>query len=204
MLPKPQGIPGVWSIDMSMAKFQNAFIFHGTAGSPEGNWFPWLKTKLENQDIVTTVPRFPTPEGESLDAWLKVLKSQAQQINSASLLIGHSKGGMFLLKVLEQLVEPVDTAVFVSAPIGVKPIRYYEEDKLFSNFEFDWDKIRSKAKHFVVVHSDNDPYVSIENGRQLAKELGIDLTFIPQAGHINSESGFTEFPQILKSLGFDI
>lgn len=181
-------------------KYSNAFIFHGTAGSPEDNWFPWLKNELESQGITTTVPRFPTPEGESLEAWFDVLDSQNQKIGSESLLIGHSKGGMFLLKVLERLAEPVKTAVFVSAPVGEKPILYYDEDKRFSNFDFNWETIRQKARHFVVFHSDNDPYVSMRNGERLAQELGVGLIFIPQAGHINAESGFTQFPQILEHL----
>ena len=181
---------------------KNAFIFHGTAGSPEGNWFPWLKRELEKRDIPTTVPRFPTPEGESLKAWFEVLDAQTEKIESESLLIGHSKGGMFLLKVLERLKEPVETAIFVSAPVGERPILYYDADKKFSNFEFDWNKIRGKAKQFIVFHSDNDPYVSLANGERLAKELGIKLTFIPKAGHINAESGYTEFPAIIETLNF--
>lgn len=185
-----------------MLSYKNAFIFHGTAGSPEGNWFPWLKAKLEEQGVPTTVPRFPTPEGESLKAWLEVLDSQPQKITGDSLLIGHSKGGMFLLKLLEQQSTAVDTAIFVSAPVGERPILYYEADKEFSNFEFDWNSIRGKAKRFVVYHSDNDPYVSLANGQRLAKELGVELTFIPRAGHINAESGFMQFPQILPVLGF--
>ena len=172
-----------------MSEFSNAFIFHGTAGSPEGNWFPWLKVELEKQNIPTAVPRFPTPERESLQAWFDVLNAQTLKIGPSSLLIGHSKGGMFLLKVLERLTQPVDTAIFVSAPVGEKPILYYEEDKKFSNFEFNWHAIRGKAKRFVVFHSDNDPYVSIANGERLANELGIGLTFIPKAGHLNAESG---------------
>lgn len=179
---------------------KNAFIFHGTAGSPEGNWFPWLKKELEKIGLPTTVPRFPTPEGESLQAWFDVLDAQAQKIDKESLVIGHSKGGMFLLKVLERLDRPVEQAVFVSAPVGVKPIKYYEEDRHFSNFDFDWEKIVGKACKFVVFHSDNDPCVSLANGEELARRLGIELSFIPNAGHINAESGYTEFPQILESL----
>lgn len=182
------------------SKYSNAFILHGTAGNPEGNWFPWLKNELESQGVSTVVPRFPTPEGESLEAWLKVLDSQNQKINGESLLIGHSKGGMFLLKVLERLAEPVKTAVFVSAPVGEKPILYYEEDKKFSNFDFDWEKIRRMAERFIVFHSDNDPYVSLKNGQRLSQELGVEMIFVPQAGHINAESGFTQFPQILEHL----
>lgn len=186
-----------------MHKFGNAFIFHGTAGSPDGNWFPWLKDKLGQHGLITTIPRFPTPEGESLEAWLKILDAQTEKLNKNTLAIGHSKGGMFLLKVLERLEIQIDTAVFVSAPVGEQPILYYDADKKFTNFEFDWIKIRDKARHFVVYHSDNDPYVSLGNGKRLARELGIDLTFIPNAGHINAESGYTEFSQILVDLGFE-
>ncbi len=183
-----------------MSKYENAFIFHGTSGSPEENWFPWLSYELEINDITTTVPHFPTPEGESIQAWFDVLNNQQAKISAGSLSIGHSKGGMFLLKVLEQLKEPVQTAIFVSAPIGIKPIRYYEEDKRFSSFDFDWSNIVNKAQEFVVFHSDDDPYVSLDNGRELARLLGCDLTLMPGAGHINKESGFTEFPQILEKI----
>ena len=183
-----------------MSEYSNAFVFHGTAGSPEGNWFPWLKTELEAKGIPTIVPRFPTPDGESLEAWFDVLDSQEQKINPKSLLVGHSKGGMFLLKVLEKLDEPVEAAVFVSAPIGIKPIRFYEEDKKFSNFEFDWPRITSKANKFMVFHSDDDPYVSLGNGEKLAQLLGVELSFIPSAGHINAESGYTELPLLLTAV----
>lgn len=183
-----------------MSRYNNAFIFHGTAGSPDGNWFPWLKGELKARGVPTTVPRFPTPEGESLESWLKVLDAQEAKIGSDTLLIGHSKGGMFLLKVLERLDQPVKTAIFVAAPVGEKPIKFYEEDKKFSQFDFDWDRIRNKAQNFVVFHSDNDPYVSLANGKKLAKELGVELTFIPNAGHLNAESGYTQFQLLLDVL----
>lgn len=73
-----------------MKMYSNAFIFHGTAGSPEGNWFPWAKRELEALGIPTTVPRFPTPEGESLEAWLEIVAEQKEKIGPDTLLIGHS------------------------------------------------------------------------------------------------------------------
>jgi len=180
---------------------RNILIFHGTAGSPEGNWFPWMKEKLEKEEQNVYIPRFPTPEGESLKSWLEVLEKYTQYINSETILVGHSKGGLFTLRLLEQLQTSVYATFYVSASVGVKPIRYYKEDALFSDgFEFNWDTIRSNVGIATVYHSDNDPYVCMDNGKELAKQLGVTLTFIPHAGHINAESGYTSFEKLLKDV----
>ena len=180
---------------------ENLFIFHGTGGHPGENWFPWLKQELVKAGYDTTIPQFPTPEGQSLEAWLKVLKDYEQSIKDNTILIGHSLGGLFLLRLLERLQEPVKAVVLVSAPIGVKPIKNWDGDYAFSNgFNFDWETIKSNAGIATVYHSDNDPYVCIENGQKAAQELGVELSFIPNAGHFNESAGYTEFPQLLKKI----
>lgn len=176
---------------------RDVFIFHGTGGNPKGNWFPWLKSELETLDCHVTVPRFPTPQGQSLEAWLEVLNNYKRQINEDTAFIGHSLGGLFLLRLLERLSHPAAAAFFVAAPVGVKPILYYDTNEKFSGFKFDWEEIKNKAMHFFVYHSDNDPYVSLGNGKELAKNLGVPLTFIPNAGHLNAESGYTRFDRLL-------
>ena len=52
----------------------NVFIFHGTGGYPEENWFPWLKRELESLDCKAIVPQFPTPQNQTLENWLKVFE----------------------------------------------------------------------------------------------------------------------------------
>ena len=178
----------------------NILIFHGTGGHPEENWFPWLKKELEAKEHKVIVPAFPTPEGQSIESWLEVLKAYESRMTPDAILIGHSLGGLFLLRVLERLNHKVKAAIFVGAPIGVRPIKFYEGDEKFSGFSFDWDKIRTTADHFVAFHSDDDPYVSLGNGEQLAKELGIELSFIPNAGHFNASAGYTKFDRLLQEL----
>ena len=180
----------------------NIFIFHGTEGHPKENWFPWLKNKLEDMGHKVFVPQFPSPPivSAKINEWFDVLKEYEQNINENTILIGHSLGGIFTLRVLEQLTSPVKAAIFVGAPVGVKPILNYDRDSSFSGFTFDWKAIRANAKSFIVFHSDTDPYVALDNGKKLSKELGVELSFVPNAGHFNKKAGYTQFDKLLDKL----
>lgn len=176
----------------------NMFILHGTGGHPEENWFPWLKSELEQKGYEVTVPAFPNPDKPLLQPWLEEFEKYKDKINEDTILIGHSLGGMFLLRILERLNQPIKAAIIVSGSAGVKPIKFYEGDYNFSNgFDFDWDKIKLNAKNFIVFHSDNDPYISLGNGELIAEKLGVDLAFISNAGHFNKDAGYTKFEELL-------
>jgi len=181
---------------------QNIFIFHGTEGHPKENWFPWLKEQLEEKSCKVIVPQFPSPAGlpAKVSEWFDVLKNYEQDINEDTILVGHSLGGVFTLRVLEKLNHPVKAVFLVGTPIGVRPILNFDRDNSFSGFDFDWSKIKSNCKDFVVYHSDNDPYVSLGNGEQLAKELDVELAFIPNVGHFNTKAGYTTFPNLLERI----
>ncbi len=180
----------------------NIFILHGTEGHPEENWFPWLKEKLEARRCKVFVPQFPSPPVMSakINEWFEVLKNYEQYIDEDTILIGHSLGGVFTLRILEKLKHTIRAAVFIGTPVGVRPILNYDRDNSFSGFSFDWPTVRTKANHFIVFQSDNDPYVGLENGQELAKKLGIDLSLVPNAGHFNKKAGYTKFEELLKKL----
>lgn len=174
------------------------FIFHGTEGYPEENWFPWMKAELEAKGYKVFVPQFPSPPviPAKISEWFDVLKGYEEYINENTVLIGHSLGGKFTLRVLEELKRPVKAAVFIATPVGIDPIANNERDNAFTGNDFDWKNIQRKAAHFVIYHSDNDPYVGIENGKHLAKNLGVELTFVPNAGHFNKPAGYMKFEDL--------
>lgn len=180
----------------------NVFIFHGTEGHPQENWFPWLKEKLESKGCRVFVPQFPSPPvvPAKISEWFDVLKNYEQFINEDAILIGHSLGGVFTLRILEQLKHPVRAAILVGTPIGVRPILNYDRDNGFSGFSFNWPTIKAGTKQFIVYQSDNDPYVSLGNGEELARELDVKLSFIPNAGHFNTRAGYTKFEDLLDKI----
>ena len=180
----------------------SVFIFHGTGGYPEENWFPWLKQKLEKLGFKVIVPKFPTPENQTLENWLKILKNYKQFYNENTILVGHSLGGAFLLRVLEKYETKIKAAFIIAAPIGILPIKNYKSDKLFLGkaFAFNWKKIKKHCRKFFIFHSDNDPYVSLGNGEELSMKLNTDLIFIPNAGHFNKSAGYTKFDKLFEKI----
>ena len=98
---------------------------------------------------------------------------------------------------MEKLDHSVRASFLVSTAIGVCPLFDYARYNNFGGFLFDWKKIKNNSKNFTVFQSDDDPYVSLGNGEKLAQELGIELTFIPNAGHFNKKAGYIKFDALL-------
>lgn len=174
-------------------------IFHGTGGSPDGNWFGWLKNELEKRGHNVFVPKFPTPENQSLKNWCAALDEQAPRFGKNTILIGHSCGAAYILSILEVVKEPIAESVFVSGFIDKLGNDYFDNlNDTFINKNFDWDKIKKNAGKITIFHGDNDPYVPLLAARKLSDKLEIPLTIIKDGGHLNAESGYTKFPEILE------
>lgn len=176
-------------------------IIHGAYGNPNENWFPWLKAELEKLGIKAFVPQFPTPEGQNLDNWLKVFKEYMPYLDEKTILVGHSLGPAFIMNILENLEQPILAAFFVSGFTGLlgKP-EFDEINKTITNRKFNYSKIIRNCNKFFIYHSDNDPYVPLDKGKELAAKLNGKLTIIKNGGHINASAGYTEFPLLLNDI----
>ena len=179
----------------------NAFIFHGSYGSPSENWIPWLKAELEQRGYIVFAPRFPTPEGQSLDAWNAVFSKYEKYLDGESTLVGHSLGATFALRLLERIGVKVKAAFFVAGFAGLLGNPEFDEaNRTFMEKPFEWEKIRENCRQFCIFHSDNDPYVATENAEEIAKGLGVQVTLVKNAGHFNSEAGYDQFPRLLRKI----
>ncbi len=179
----------------------NIIIIHGSFGSPEENWFPWLKAELEGLGVKVFVPAFPTPEGQSLAVWMKAFEEYRQYLNEETILVGHSLGPAFILNVLEGLNKPVKACFFVAGFIGnLRNPEFDELNKSFADRVFDWKKIKENCKQFFVFYSDNDPYVPIQKAQILGQMLDTEPIIVKEAGHFNDAAGYTTFSRILEKI----
>jgi predicted alpha/beta hydrolase family esterase len=171
-------------------------------GSPASNWFPWLKHELEACGHTVAVPTFPTPQGQSLEAWRTVANGVLEKSNPAqTILVGHSIGATFALRIAENAVFPFK-AVFAVAPfahdLGLAP--YDQLNASFTRPPFDWDRVREKAGHISCFAGNDDPYVPLAYAKEVADGAGVALTVIAKGGHLNAESGYLEFPLLLNEI----
>ncbi len=180
----------------------NFILIHGAYGSPEENWLPWLKNELEKSGHNVFAPQFPTPEGQTLDNWLKVIEKYKANFNKDCILVGHSIGCAFIFNVLERLEQPIKAAFLVAGFIG--KLSKEEFDKINASFaerEFDWNKIRKNCEQFYLYSSEDDPYVPISKGYDLAINLKVEVNdYFEKAGHFNAAAGYTKFPRLLDDI----
>jgi uncharacterized protein len=180
----------------------NFLIVHGSRGEPDGNWFPWLKQKLENLGGKVFAPQFPTPENQSFDAWHKVAEQALSGCAAGNtVLIGHSTGAVFVLRMAELAVQPY-RSIFSVCPfvcdLGLKDYDNLNAD--FVHHAFSWPKVAKGALKITCLAGDNDPYVPLERSEDIAANIGTRLIVIEKAGHLNAESGYREFPLLLEKI----
>lgn len=177
-------------------------IIHGAYGYPEENWFPWLAEKLSQEGARASIPAFPTPEGQDLDKWLEIFDQEIGEVSARTVLIGHSLGVPFILRKLE-CIDTQIRAAFLVAGMGARYLGIEEFDSINVSFvekPLDWETIRGNCGSFYVYNSDNDPYIPLEFGQEVAANLHTNLNIVKGGGHINAAAGFTKFDRLLDDI----
>lgn len=173
---------------------RTVIIIHGSYGSPDENWIPWLKRQVEESGHQALAPAFPTPEGQSLEAWRQIFEKQAGSLTGDHLLVGHSLGVAFILDILERSAGAVRGSFFASGFVGELGDPVFDDvNRTFSCKEFNWQRIRENMGSAFMYHGDNDPYVPRSKSLELAGHLKLSPKFIPNGGHLNSTAGYVRF-----------
>lgn len=178
-------------------------IVHCWDGYPNYCWYPKTKKELEAKGFEVSVPEMPETATPKLSLWLPKLRKAAPSPNEDLYLVGHSAGVITILRYLENLTksEEVGGVVFVA---GFTDDLGYEELKNFFEKPIDFEKIKSKAKHFIAIHSDNDPYVSLKFGDIFRDKLNAKVIIKHNMNHfsgpVDDKISYTSLPDVAKAI----
>lgn len=178
---------------------KTAIILHGTLGSPNGNWFQWLKSELEAKGIKVWLPQLPKADQPSLHEWLDFVQKECPfAINEQTLIIGHSSGAILSLVLAPNNFEPIGSIVAVSV-FHDNSLNWEPNNRLFDE-QFDWEAIRGGVNKLLFIHSNNDPYVPLAQAQFVANNCQAEMIVIPNQGHFNLEQSdeYRHFPKLLE------
>ncbi len=179
-----------------------AVILHGTNADHTQNWFPWLKSELEKLGFEVWVPDLPNADRPNIERYNTLLFGNDWDFSN-NLIIGHSSGAVAILGLLQSL--PNNTKINTAILAGSFTKRLAEDpswDMLTELFyrPFDFDSIRKKARQFIFVHSEDDPYCPIEQAEELHEKLGGEFIRFKNKGHFTEslDPQFVKFPELLE------
>lgn len=149
------------------------------------------------------MPDFPIGVGyQNYESWSKLLKYYLDLglINENTTIIAHSIAPVFVSKFL------VEYKVKIKKIIAVCGFNNYlglneEYDAVNKTMYFDdLEKVKQYTKEIICFYSNNDPYVKYEVEKEFADKVATEQILMPNAGHINSESGYNTFEEIVNYL----
>lgn len=176
---------------------KNAIIFHGTGGSPDSFWHPYLKTELEKRGFHVWVPALPDTDTPDLATWLPMALKGIY--TNETTLVGHSAGCPLILSILEHIDVKISKAIFVS---GYARNLWKKGNLKILQQVYDWKKIKAHVEDAYYINSDNDPWGCNDiEGKYLFDNLGGTQIIKHGAGHMGSVSfnqPYKEFPLLVK------
>ena len=182
-------------------EMNNYFIIHGSFESPFGNWFPFLRKEIEKKGLEVYTPDFPTGVGyQNYENWEKLLKVylDSELINENTTIFAHSIAPIFACKFLINNKVKVKRLVFVCGFNNYLGINEEYDNVNKSMYTDNLVEIKNYCDDIVCYYSDNDPYVKYEVEKEFADTITDKQVVIENGGHLNSESGYTEFSELLE------
>ena len=181
----------------------NYFIIHGSFGSPFVNWVPYLRNEIENKRLTVYTPDFPTGVGyQNYTNWSNVLEAyvEAGLINENTVIFAHSIAPIFVCKFLLDHKISVKRLVFVCGfnnYLGIDPDYDAVNESMYVG---NLPDIKNYCKDIVCFYSENDPYVKYDVEKEFADTIATKQIVIKDGEHLNSESGYDKFPELLEYL----
>lgn len=180
---------------------KNYIIIHGSFSNPFSNWIPFLRRELEKRNLEVYTPDFPSGVGfQNYENWEKLLKSyvEAGIITENTTIFAHSIAPIFVCKFL------VKNQIKIKKLICVCGFNNYlgideEYDAVNESMYFDnLEDTKKYCKEIICFYSNNDPYVKYEKEKEFADVVADEQIVIENGGHLNSESGYEKFGELLK------
>lgn len=173
---------------------KKVLIIPGWGGSDDPHWQAWLASELAKDYGCVNFFKFSNFEYPQLDTWSNELLDAIDEFKP-NVIVCHSLANTLWFHLCNEKKLKGVEELFLVAP----PSMSCDIPELKSFFPIKTPKT-IYASRAILVSSTNDPYMSIDEAKKVQSELGIEMKILENAGHINDDSGFGEWPWILEQI----
>ena len=171
-------------------------LLHGYNGSPDSDFFPWLKRELTRHGLSFVAPALPNTANPTEEEQVNYVL-QNVQMNEKTVLFGYSLGATVALKVLERLEHPIAGVVVAGAFVEPKFKDHARPFEATFNWNLDFEKVRKNVGFIRIVSDLNDATVPTEQAHLLHEKIdGRLYETVAKGPHFSG----AEEPAILESL----
>jgi len=165
---------------------KRVLIIHGWESNSKEHWFLEEKERLEKLGHEVLVPDMPNTFHPKKEEWVKVIEDFAP--DDDSILVGHSLGGVSVLRYLERINKKIPKCILMATPIRKLKSSEYDFRPIDNFFEpdFNWEKIKQNCEDFIIINQTKDPWVPLQHGKDLADYIGGRLITIEGDNHFDT------------------
>ena len=180
---------------------KKVLLLAGWGGSDFPHWQSWLAGEIAKDYGKVSFLRFSNFEFPNKDDWKNELIKEID-LFKPDIVICHSIANILWFHICNELaplfetthIEPIEKLFLV-----VPPSLSCDIAELSSFYPCQIPK-NLFAKESLLITSTDDPYMTQEEAIQLQANLDIPMKVLKDAGHINADSGFGEWPWLLEEL----
>ncbi len=164
---------------------------------PMRDWKDLLQEEL-GQEYEVFIPKMPNITNARYEEWKIWFEKIIAMLNDNVILIGHSLGGVFLAKYLDEngVSKKIRATVLIAAPYDDETNESLGEFKIISAL----DKFTNQAGEIYLIQSKDDPVVSFGELEKYKKALPDAKTLVLDGmGHFKVEK-FPELVDLIKNI----
>ncbi|KAA0205826.1 glycosyltransferase [Candidatus Uhrbacteria bacterium] len=179
---------------------QNIAVIDGFCGKCDSNWKPWLKAELENKGYEPKMLALPNSCSPDFDECLSFLRKELQGFGPNDIVIGHSLGGYFAIKISEEkefgtliLVAPTTGKIIEPQTEAGRAGKDFDALKRVISHGVQLENIKVKKK--VLFFDRKDDRIPFETTEEFDASWQKHLT--TGKGHFATRDKVFEFPELL-------
>lgn len=164
-------------------------ILHGWHGSETPHWQAWLAQELVLENCIVAFPQLSDNHAPQKEVWVREALDVIHDFQP-DVVVCHSLGNILWFHLCEMMDIRVKKLLLCAPP------RDHRDTPEVSTFFPSPVPDNLCADNILMVVSDNDPYMGIEESISLAFKLRVQMKIMESAGHISSSSGYGEWPWV--------